>query len=266
MEILRKKYILSRAFKLKRFIKKWAAYLYWKCADLADFFYVILRARLFRCLDFCHTVIRFYPKNHRFAKTDFAILSEYWLHPPFSISKRYLQLKLEPDVYQYGETPLRTMEKIAQYAHISKGDCLFELGCGIGRCALWLAYFKECSVVAIEQIPDFVDFSQTLVEKDEFLKEKVSFIKADFLSVDLHRATVVYLYGTKMTDAQIELLILNLRKSPLKTTVITVSYSLNEIIAVSKNYAILKERFLIVKKFEGEFFWGKATVFIQKKL
>jgi SAM-dependent methyltransferase len=209
-------------------------------------------------------IFKFYIKNRNFAKTDFAVLSEYWLDSPFAISKRYLQLKLEPDPYQYGETPLLTIEKIAKQADISEQDCVFELGCGTGRCAFWLAYFAKCRVVGIEQVPDFVGFSGKLAEKDDFLKEKINFIRGNFLATDLSPATVIYCYGTKMTNAQIETLILNLDKAQPGTIVITVSYHLNEIISTSENQTVLEKYFPIVSKFDAEFFWGKATVFIQK--
>ncbi|MDR1591168.1 MAG: class I SAM-dependent methyltransferase [Puniceicoccales bacterium] len=230
------------------------------------FFYVLLRARVSRCIDYCAVIFKFYIKNHNFAKTDFAILSEYWLDSPFAISKRYLQLKLEPDLYQYGETPLLTIEKIAKQANITERDCVFELGCGTGRCAFWLAYFTGCRIVGIEQIPDFVNFSGKLVEKNDFLKGKINFIEGNFLSADLSPATVIYCYGTKLTNAQIEALILNLDKVRPGTIVITVSFHLNEIISLSKNQAILKKRFLFISKFDAEFFWGQATVFVQKVL
>jgi SAM-dependent methyltransferase len=226
----------------------------------------VLRSRLFHIVDFCATVYKFYLRNRKFAKTDLAIISEYWLDSPFAISKRYLQLKLEPDVYQYGETPLLTIEKIAQEAHITEHDCVFELGCGTGRCAFWLTYFTSCRVVGIEQIPDFTDFSNQLVHKDEFLQKKIRFLREDFFLTDLTQATIIYCYGSKMNDEQIESLILNMGKTQLGTIIITVSYSLNEIILASKNYAISKERFLIIKRFEADFFWGKTSVFVQKKL
>jgi 16S rRNA A1518/A1519 N6-dimethyltransferase RsmA/KsgA/DIM1 with predicted DNA glycosylase/AP lyase activity len=195
-----------------------------------------------------------------------AIISEYWLDSPFAISRRYLQLKLEPDVYQYGETPLLTIEKIARHANITDRDCVFELGCGTGRCAFWLAHFTGCRVVAIEQIPDFVNFANQLIGKGDALAEKISFIRDDFFTADLSQATAIYCYGSKMDDHQIESLILNLRKTRPGTIVITVSYSLNEIIFASKNRAVSRERFSIIAQFGGEFFWGKPTVFIQKKL
>ncbi|MDR2200712.1 MAG: class I SAM-dependent methyltransferase [Puniceicoccales bacterium] len=245
--------------------KSWTVRLRTPWGNFINFFYVFLRSKFFRCIDFLGTVLRFYRKNHDFARTDFALISEYWLDSPFAISKRYLQLKLEPDVYQYGETPLLTMEKIAQYAQINVNDCVFELGCGTGRCAFWLAYFRACSVVAIEQISDFTSFAQRLLAKSPFLSEKIHFIQGDFLCTDLQRATVIYLYGTKMDNRQIELLILNLKNIQPGTTIITVSYSLNEIIATSKNHTLSREYFEIIAQFEGEFFWGKATVFIQKK-
>jgi SAM-dependent methyltransferase len=217
-------------------------------------------------MDFCGVVVKFYSKNYHFAKTDLAIMSEYWLDSPFAISRRYLQLKLEPDVYQYGETPLLTIAKIARYAHITERDCVFELGSGTGRCAFWLAHFTGCRVVGVEQIPDFVDFANQLIGKDDALAGKISFIRDDFFITDLSQATAIYCYGSKMDDHQIESLILNLRKTRPGTIVITVSYSLNEIIVSSKNRAVAKEHFSIITQFDGEFLWGKATVFVQKKL
>jgi SAM-dependent methyltransferase len=195
-----------------------------------------------------------------------AIISEYWLDSPFAISRRYLKLKLEPDVYQYGETPLLTIEKIAHYARITERHCVFELGCGTGRCAFWLAHFTGCRVVGIEQIPDFVDFANQLIGKDDIWAKKISFIRDNFFTTDLSQATAIYCYGSKMDNNQIESLILNLRKTQPGTVIITVSYSLNEIIISSKNRAVSKERFSIIAQFDGEFLWGKATVFIQKKL
>jgi hypothetical protein len=233
-----------------------------KLAKIFMFFYVFLRARLFRCIDYCGAIFKFYIKNRSFAKTDLTIIGEYWMNSPFAISKRYLQLKLEPDIYQYGETPLLTIEKIAKRAHITEQDCAFELGSGTGRCAFWLAYFTGCRVVGIEQIPDFVDFSNQLAQKNDFLRGKINFIRDDFLSTDLSPATVIYCYGTKLTNAQIETLILNLSKTRPGTIVITVSYPLNEII--SEDPAILEKYFPLISKFDAEFLWGKATVFIQK--
>jgi SAM-dependent methyltransferase len=242
--------------------KRWSL----KLAEFLDFFYILLRSRLFRFIDFCGVILKFYSKNYHFAKTDLAIISEYWLDSPFAISRRYLKLKLEPDVYQYGETPLLTLEKIAHYAHITERDCVFELGCGTGRCAFWLAHFTGCRVVGIEQIPEFVDFASQLVGKGDILAGKISFIRDDFFNADLSPATAIYCYGSKMDDHQIESLILNLRDTQPGTIIITVSYSLNEIIASSKNRAISREYFPIIAQFDGEFSWGKATVFIQKKL
>jgi SAM-dependent methyltransferase len=235
-----------------------------KLAESFSFFRVLLRARLFRCIDYCGVIFKFYVRNRNFARIDLAIRGEYWLNSPFTISKRYLQLKVEPDVYQYGETPLLTIEKIAKQIHTTEQDCIFELGCGTGRCAFWLAYFTKCRIVGIEQIPDFVDFSNQLVEKDSFLEGKINFIRNDFLSTDLNPATIIYCYGTKLTNAQIEALILNLGKTQPGTIVITVSYSLNEIISTSENQAVLDKYFPIISKFDAEFFWGKTTVFIQK--
>jgi precorrin-6B methylase 2 len=263
MEVLQKECIIEgennlgpRQQRLNGFFGKWC--------DFWNFVYIMLRSKIYHLLDFLYVFARCYPKSYWFTKIDVALLMDYWLESPFAISKRYLQLKFEPDIYQYGETPLSTMEQIAQKLAINENDHIFELGSGTGRCAFWLACFRRCRVTGIEQIPQFIDCTQRILDHYKPLKQRINFIQGNFLTEDLSAATIIYLYGSKMNSQEIESLILNLRGISPETRIVTVSYSLNEIIRESKNENILKENFTIVTSFRAEFFWGKSTVFIQK--
>ncbi len=227
------------------------------------FCYLALRARWVHCLDFLYVLFRGYPRSWLFMKLDKTLRLEYFLESPFAISKRYLQLRLDSDIYQYGETPMRTLERIAQRLKLSSDDHVFELGAGTGRCAFWLACLHHCRVTGIERIALFADFANSVV-RNYGLQDQVQFIHGDFLEKNLSQATVIYLYGTKMSDAEIEVFILNLRNTTSGTRIVTVSYALEEIVAISSDPRIQIMSFEITDAFEAEFFWGKAQVFIQK--
>jgi hypothetical protein len=238
MEVLRKECIVesennldSRERYLNVFLKK----CFRKWCNFWIFIYITLRSKVYHFLDFLYVLTRCYPRNYWFTKIDLALLLDYWLESPFVISKRYLQLKFEPDIYQYGETPISTIERIAQKLAINENDHVFELGSGTGRCAFWLACFRKCRVTGIEQISQFTDCTQRILDHCKPLKQKINFIKGDFLVENLSAATIIYLYGSKMSNREIESLILNLRGIKQGTRIVTVSYSLNEIIRENEN-------------------------------
>jgi predicted RNA methylase len=265
MEVLQKECIVDSKKKLESSKRFWCK-LRMKFRDFWDFICMMLRSKAYHFKDFLYALVKYYPKNYLFAKIDLSLLSDYWLESPFVISRHYLQLKLEPDIYQYGETPLLTIERIAQKLTINENDHVFELGSGAGRCAFWIACFCGCRVTGIEQIPQFIDCTQRLLDRHKPLKQKINFIRGNFLREDLSMATIVYLYGSKMSNREIESLVLNFNALKPETRIVTVSYSLNEIIGESKNKDVLEKSFPVIASFEAEFFWGKATVFVQKKL
>ena len=86
----------------------------------------------------------------------------YLFHNPYRVSRKFLQKRGEEDIYQYGETPLKTMSHICQEAGITKDDHLFELGCGRGLAAFFIRECFGCKVTAIEQIPIFVRIAKQL--------------------------------------------------------------------------------------------------------
>lgn len=230
--------------------------------EIFNFLHVVLRSYGTRLTDRVRCLL-YYWKYPLFAKVDCRLFVKYLWDTPFAVSKRYLQARMDSDCYQYGETPIGTMNQVAKKAQISENDHVFELGSGTGRCALFLGITRNCLVTGIEQIDTFVAFAKQVAQNCHL--EKINFRQNDFLSTDLSSATVIYLYGTKLKDEEIEQLILGLRTVAYGTKIITVSYSLNEIIQINENSEIQCEKFPVLAIFEAEFFWGKATVFIQQK-
>ena len=77
----------------------------------------------------CRVTWRYY-SNLRFAKADLLLLSQYFTKSAFRYSKEFLLAKGEEEIYSYGETPLTTLEQIAEKADVTAADTLFALGCG----------------------------------------------------------------------------------------------------------------------------------------
>jgi SAM-dependent methyltransferase len=196
-------------------------------------------------------VARYY-SNKQFRKVDCAFIQKYLFKNPFRISKNFSLERGAVDVYTYGETPLTTMQLIADACEIQEEDTVFELGCGRGRTCFWLSIFKRCHVVGIELIPEFVEIAQH-IKKEQHL-QRVCFLQEDMLKSDLSKASVIYLYGTCYEADFIHRLIKKFEKLPIGTRVITVSYSLAEFGAT---------RYFLERVFSVPFTWGEGDVYLQ---
>jgi len=201
-------------------------------------------ARLYNGWDFLRTFFKYW-RNFSFAKIDAALLSSYFWESPYRIARRESD---EP----YGETPLVTMEKIAERAKINKEDVVYELGAGRGRTCFWLACFRGCKVVGIE-------YNEVFVEKAKRVKyPRVAFINQDYLLVDMTPATVIYLYGTLLEEKEIFELCKRWRGLKKGTRIVTISYPLQEYVA--------EPLFRLIEEFEVEFQWGRTSAYLQEKL
>lgn len=198
-------------------------------------------------------VIRLYYSSPLFRKVDIFLLRHYIANSPYRICKEYLRKKGEKDVYTYGETPLTTLEKIANEAEICSHDIFFELGSGRGRSCFWIHCFRKCPVIGIEYVPEFVTIARNVAEHFEL--KNVSFIYGDILQADFTEASVIYFYGTCSQGAFIQKLIEKLKKCSPGTKIITVSYPLS--------LYTEKPLFKLIKTFPAEFTWGRADVYIQ---
>ncbi len=84
------------------------------------------------------------------------------------------------------------IEQALDLANVGKGDILYDLGCGDGRVAIAAAK-RGAKSVCIELNPELI---QRAVEKakSEGVLHNITFIRNDFFKVNLHNATVVYMY------------------------------------------------------------------------
>ena len=170
----------------------------------------------------------------------------YLFQNPYRISRKFLQKRGETDIYQYGETPESTMHWICINAGLYMDDHFFELGAGRGKAALFVADFFGCDVTAIEQIPEFVRKAK-LVNK--MFSLGVHFRCEDYLESDLSKATIIYLFGTCLTEEQIKKLC---TKFLPKQKIISISYPLSDYDA----------RYKITAKFPVEYPFGKTDAYI----
>jgi len=202
-----------------------------------NYFFDILKARLFLLRENCVTLICYWT-NFSFAKQDIQLLYNYFWKSPYRIAREYSG---EP----YGETPLTTMDTIAKEANISSADIVYELGCGRGRSCFWLAAFIGCRVVGIEYVPEFV------AKAKKIKAPLVMFLRENYFESDLEPATLIYLYGTLLSDADIRQACKKFRTLKKGTKIITISYPLSD-------------GFTLLKQFQVQFPWGKTTAYLQE--
>lgn len=201
------------------------------------------KTKIFEWLEQKAVKKQFY-SNERFKKLDQALLANYRHISPYLISKKYLVKHRAKEVHVYGETPLTTLEKIASECKISENDVILEMGSGRGRSSLFFAEYLGAKVIAYEMIPEFVDWMVP--------SPKIEMRKEDMFKADFSKATVIYLYGTMLSDEEIELLC---QRFPKCVKIITVSYPLNA-------YSGLYETKHI---FSGRFAWGQTEVYLNER-
>lgn len=212
-----------------------------------------LMITLYQFWEYLRVIVKYY-SHGSFFKVDTYLLFSYLFDNPFKISKRFLRKKGDRDIYTYGETPLTTLDLIARRCGISAKDHVFELGCGRGRTCFWLNQLIGCRVVGIDYVPEFID--RAIKVKEKFHLEMVEFRLEDILSTDLTGATVIYLYGTCLSDELVLQLINHFMRLPKGTKIITVSYSFADYYP--------KGPFEVVDHFVVPFTWGRGDVYVQR--
>jgi SAM-dependent methyltransferase len=215
---------------------------------------VNLKVKFVNLVDYLKVVVNYY-SNPFFLKIDSYLMLSYLFNNPFGVSKQFLLNKGAKDIYTYGETPLATLDYIAQECCLSTKDTVFELGCGRGRTCFWLNQFIGCSVIGIDYVPQFIERANRV--KAKFNVKGVEFRLEDLLKSDLTSATVIYLYGTCFSASFIQVLIKRFASLPPGTKIITVSYAL-------AHYAP-DSGFEVLKRFSAPFTWGAADVYLQVK-
>lgn len=213
-----------------------------------------IKTNLFDFFEWLKVIYRYY-RNFTFCRADLYLLALYFFDSPYRMNKKFLQERGEKEIHVYGETPLTTMELIANRAKIAPGEKCFELGCGRGRTCFWLAAFRGCYVVGIDWSLEFISRAEKVrgrlrIDKPEFRCEDLT--ESDFTGAD-----VIYIYGTTWSDQLIEKLATKCAILKRGARIITVSYSLLEYSAPGT--------FEVIDTFTAPFLWGEAEVFVQKR-
>lgn len=206
--------------------------------------------KAFQFLEFLKVVGRFY-RYPKFALADLFLLSLYLLQNPFRISKSFLKKQGVKEIHIYGETPLTSFEAISE--EVEKGDTVFELGAGRGRCSLFLALIKGVEVYAVEQIPSFA--KRLRLVKNLFKISNLHVVEDDYLNLDFSKSNFIYLYASDLPDDKIQKLIKSFESSKKGSLVATVSFPLN---AYDQ-----KGIFSLQKKMGALFPWGVGEVYFQ---
>ncbi len=204
-------------------------------------------------LEQCRVIYCYY-HNAKFRKADILLRSHYLLCNPYRVSRKFLQEQDKKEIYTYGETPLTSMEKIANNCGITQEDTVFEMGSGRGLACFWLSEYLGCQVVGIEFVPTFVKNANQVVERLHL--QNVSFRCEDMITSDLSGATVVYLHATCLPEEDLILLKEKLAKLPPGTKIITVSYPLIEDLNQTSPFQLMHI-------FRAPFTWGITEVYLQ---
>ncbi len=181
-----------------------------------------------------------YYRNWRFALADMLLgLSSLFCNP-------YRLCRKRGEVY--GETPITTLQQIADRLDLTSDDCWIDIGAGRGKGALWVATWIGCRVVAIETIPFFVKVSRAIVRLLRL--EKLAIAPIDASKYVYSGATAVYLYGSSWSDQLWEEIANRLRTLPRGARVVSVS------VPIERDYLKL------VDSFPVRFPWGETTAYM----
>lgn len=196
--------------------------------------YLHYKVRLYEWIQQKRVEKRYY-NNERFRRLDQELISG---PNPYKI----------PEAFPYGETPLCSLQQIADQLGLKPTDRVVDLGCGRGRGVFFLAHRYGCHVHGIDKINFFIDRAQTL--KKKYQLPRVSFTCGDLRDFDFSQVNYVFFYGTTFDDDFITDLKIRMERLPPGSKIVTVSYA--------------------VVSGEGEadlavsFPWGKGDVYIQE--
>ena len=194
-------------------------------------------------------------KDPYFRRIDLAMKRVYFLKNPYTISRKFLEAKLEEQVHCYGETFLTSMFQIAIRAGITEKDVVIEMGSGRGRATFFLHNFFKCKVIGLECIEEFVEKAGILAKT--YHREKVSFFCGDMFEMDPKEASILYFYGSALSEKDESRFFQFLEKTQEKAKIITTSYSLQELFP--------KSNFQVIDQFTASFLWGEAEIFINQR-
>lgn len=188
-----------------------------------------------------------------FCVYEHAFKKAYRFSNPFRLSKEFLKKKNALQVDAYGETPLLVLARLAKECGLCSKDRIIEMGCGRGIGVFFLSYLVGCPVVGIDWVPTFIDRAKA-ISNAVHPQLPVEFLCQDMVDTDLSSATCIYLYGTCLDDAVIEVLVDRFEALGPSVKIVTVSYPLNE----------YSQQFYTETQWMGSFPWGEGEVYVNR--
>ncbi len=161
-----------------------------------------------------------------------------------------MQRKKAADIYIYGETPIKTLQKLLVAADLKIGERYVELGSGRGIGCLWASSHIGCVATGVEWVPRFVFFAKCIAWLTCI---PVRFVKMSFFEFDCSDADVVYLYGIHLTDLEWSALLPKLESMPPGSRLIIISEP------------IAHPQFVPLASIAVDFPWGRTEAFVLKK-
>lgn len=207
-------------------------------------------------MDFLRTLKRYYP-NAQFRRADWRFLLAYLFRDADKICVRHVRHLPDDQVQKiWGETFFSTLDDVARAVRLNENDVMYELGCGRGRGVFWLNAFHGCRVVGVEINPVFMKIATRI--RDRVQADGVEFITANLLDLDYSPASVIYLYGTAFSDAALRQLMKRFATLRPGARVASVSARLGRY----SNTPL----FELEQTIQGKFLWGRADIFIYRRI
>jgi SAM-dependent methyltransferase len=203
-----------------------------KIAESFELFYLHFAVKIYEWIQ-QRRVKRLFYADHRYRALDRELL-------------RGLNPYRFEEAFPYGETPLYSLKQIADRCGLKKEDKVFDLGCGRGRGAFFLAHHFGCEVCGVDLIRPFIRQAESL--KRTYRVPNASFKCEDIRKTDLSSATFVFYYGSASTVGFVEELTEAFKTLPSGCKIVTVSYPL--------------EGFKVLDQFSVSFPWGIGDVFL----
>lgn len=187
-----------------------------------------------------------YLKNWNLFLSQFITCALYFFRSPYRM--------IDKSTNPYGETPYFTLDHIAKNFGILSTDRILDMGCGRGLGVLFWNQRIKAESYGIDNYAPFIQRATWL--KNLLSLDRVHFIIEDFFSFPLDQMTVIYLYGTCLSDEAIEKMIQRFAQLSTETKIITVSYPLSD----------FSSQFATEKEINGIFPWGRSPIYLNRKI
>jgi len=171
------------------------------------------------------------------------------------------RLNRDDDVFIYGEIDFISFAKILALVSPKSGEIFYDLGSGAGKAVYAAAILYDFSkTVGVELLPGLHDVAQSLCDTFQklfqslFVKDRIVFINADILHVDLSIANVIFINATCFNYTLWQKILSKIANLKIGTRVIVVSKKVNH-----SAYQLISESFEWMS-------WGLSVVRVYQKI